>query len=83
MPAAQAVVGADRVDADTAPMMTSEDIGRFLQHNARCDFNDRIVPSVNGISHNPREHTEPSDLLRGASVQLNVLLNVPLPLTAE
>jgi hippurate hydrolase len=70
--AAQAVVGADRVDADTPPMMISEDFGRFLQHmpgafvfigngtgtgedgsddpggvplhNARYDFNDRILP---------------------------------------
>ena len=70
--AAQAVVGAERVDAHTAPMMISEDFGRFLQHlpgafvfigngtgqgdvpgddtggtplhNARYDFNDRIVP---------------------------------------
>lgn len=68
--AAQAVVGAARVDADTPPMMISEDFGRFLQHipgafvflgngtgdegsddpggvplhNARYDFNDRIVP---------------------------------------
>jgi metal-dependent amidase/aminoacylase/carboxypeptidase family protein len=30
--AAQAVVGAERVDADTPPMMISEDFGRFLQH---------------------------------------------------
>ena len=29
--AAQAVVGPDRVDADTPPMMISEDFGRFLQ----------------------------------------------------
>lgn len=29
--AARAVVGADRVDADTPPMMISEDFGRFLQ----------------------------------------------------
>lgn len=64
--AAQAVVGAQRVDADTPPMMISEDFGRFLQsipgafvfigngdgddpgavplHNARYDFNDRVVP---------------------------------------
>ncbi len=64
--AAQAVVGSERVDADTPPMMISEDFGRFLQHlpgafvfigngdgddpgslplhNARYDFNDRIVP---------------------------------------
>ena len=30
--AAQAVVGPERVDADTPPMMISEDFGRFLQH---------------------------------------------------
>lgn len=33
-----------------------------------------FVPSVGGISHNPREHTEPADLLRGANVLLDVLL---------
>lgn len=64
--AACAVVGEARVDADVAPMMISEDFGRFLGeipgafvfigngdgddpgavplHNARYDFNDRIVP---------------------------------------
>jgi amidohydrolase len=68
--AAQAVVGAERVDADTPPIMASEDFGCFLQHipgafvfigngtgdegssdpggvplhNARYDFNDRILP---------------------------------------
>jgi hippurate hydrolase len=64
--AAQTVAGVERVDADTPPMMISEDFGRFLQripgafvfigngasdepggvplHNARYDFNDRIVP---------------------------------------
>ena len=30
--AAQAVVGAAQVDTDTAPIMASEDFGRFLQH---------------------------------------------------
>ena len=68
--AAQAVAGAERVDANAPPMMISEDFGRFLQHlpgafvfigngcgdegssdpggvplhNARYDFNDRILP---------------------------------------
>ena len=32
-----------------------------------------FVPSVGGISHNPREHTEPADLLRGANVLLDVI----------
>lgn len=64
--AARAVVGAAGVDGDVAPMMISEDFGRFLQavpgafvfigngdgdspgavplHNARYDFNDRVLP---------------------------------------
>ncbi|MBO9649450.1 MAG: diaminopropionate ammonia-lyase [Variovorax sp.] len=33
-----------------------------------------FVPSALGISHNPREHTAPADLLRGADVLLDVLL---------
>ncbi|MBL8353098.1 MAG: diaminopropionate ammonia-lyase [Burkholderiaceae bacterium] len=35
-----------------------------------------FVPSVMGISHNPREHTEAADLLRGANVLLDVLLTL-------
>ena len=64
--AARAVVGAAGVDGEVAPMMISEDFGRFLQavpgafvfigkgdgdspgavplHNARYDFNDRVLP---------------------------------------
>lgn len=33
-----------------------------------------FVPSVGGISHNPREHTAPADLVRGANVLLDVVL---------
>lgn len=33
-----------------------------------------FVPSVNGVSHNPREHTEPVDLVRGANVLLDAVL---------
>jgi beta-ureidopropionase / N-carbamoyl-L-amino-acid hydrolase len=33
-----------------------------------------FVPSVGGLSHNVREHTEPADLLRGARLLLQVLL---------
>ena len=32
-----------------------------------------FVPSVGGISHNPREHTAPADLYHGANVLLDVL----------
>lgn len=32
-----------------------------------------FVPSRDGISHNPREHTEPADLVAGANVLLDVV----------
>ncbi len=32
-----------------------------------------FVPSVDGISHNPREHTAPDDLVAGANVLLSVV----------
>ncbi|MCH9679981.1 MAG: Zn-dependent hydrolase [Deltaproteobacteria bacterium] len=35
-----------------------------------------FVPSVGGISHNVREHTEPADLEAGANVLLRVLLDL-------
>ncbi|MFO1326001.1 MAG: diaminopropionate ammonia-lyase [Rubrivivax sp.] len=54
--------------------------GHDAQMMARiCPSAMIFVPSVKGISHNPREHTGPADLLRGA----NVLLDVLLALAAE
>jgi N-carbamoyl-L-amino-acid hydrolase len=35
-----------------------------------------FVPSVNGISHNPAEHTEPAHLAAGADVLLHTLLEL-------
>jgi len=35
-----------------------------------------FVPSVGGISHNPAEHTHPKDLLAGASVLLETLIDL-------
>ena len=35
-----------------------------------------FVPSVDGISHNPREHTEPQHLVDGANVLLRVMLDL-------
>ena len=32
-----------------------------------------FVPSVGGVSHNPREHTDPADLIAGANVFLDVV----------
>lgn len=54
--------------------------GHDAQMMARiCPSAMIFVPSAKGISHNPREHTEPADLARGA----NVLLDVVLALASE
>lgn len=48
--------------------------GHDAQMMARiCPSVMLFVPSVGGISHNPREHTAPADLVRGATVLLDVL----------
>ncbi len=39
-----------------------------------CPSGMVFTPSVNGISHNPAEHTDPADLEAGANVLLQVLL---------
>jgi N-carbamoyl-L-amino-acid hydrolase len=49
--------------------------GHDAQMMARiCPSAMIFVPSAKGISHNPREHTDPGDLLRGANVLKDVLL---------
>ncbi|MGB6113992.1 MAG: M20/M25/M40 family metallo-hydrolase, partial [Comamonas sp.] len=35
-----------------------------------------FVPSVKGLSHNVKEHTEPADLVAGAQVLLQVLVEL-------
>lgn len=42
-----------------------------------------FVPSVGGISHNPREHTEATDLVQGANVLLDVLLGLTQAVSIE
>ena len=37
-----------------------------------------FVPSINGVSHNPKEHTEDQDLFDGANVLLHTLLEKAL-----
>jgi N-carbamoyl-L-amino-acid hydrolase len=32
-----------------------------------------FVPSISGISHNPREHTPDADLISGANILLDVV----------
>ena len=51
--------------------------GHDAQMMARiCPAAMVFVPSVQGISHNPREHTAPADLLRGANVLLDLVLRL-------
>jgi N-carbamoyl-L-amino-acid hydrolase len=35
-----------------------------------------FVPSVNGVSHAPDEHTTPQDIINGANVLLRTLLEL-------
>ena len=35
-----------------------------------------FVPSVNGISHNPKEYTKDEDIFAGANVFINVIKNL-------
>ena len=51
--------------------------GHDAQMFARvCPAGMVFTPSVKGISHNPKEHTEPADLEAGANVLLQVLLTL-------
>jgi len=51
--------------------------GHDAQMLARvCPTGMIFVPSHKGISHNPAEHTDPSDIEAGANVLLNVLMEL-------
>jgi len=51
--------------------------GHDAQMLARvCPAGMIFVPSVNGLSHNPAEHTAPADLAAGANVLLHTLLEL-------
>jgi beta-ureidopropionase / N-carbamoyl-L-amino-acid hydrolase len=53
--------------------------GHDAQMMARiCPSAMIFVPSVHGISHNPAEHTEPSDLVAGADVLLQTMLRLAM-----
>ena len=53
----------------------SSGAGHDAQMMARiCPSAMIFVPSVQGISHNPREYTAPADLCQGANVLMDVLL---------
>jgi N-carbamoyl-L-amino-acid hydrolase len=51
--------------------------GHDAQMMARlCPAAMIFVPSAGGISHNPREHTAPAQLALGASVLMDVLVEL-------
>ena len=51
--------------------------GHDAQMMARiCPTAIIFVPSRDGISHNPREHTEPEQLVAGANVMLDVITDL-------
>ena len=51
--------------------------GQDAQMMARiCPSAMIFVPSVNGISHNPKEYTKDEDIFAGANVFINVIKNL-------
>jgi N-carbamoyl-L-amino-acid hydrolase len=51
--------------------------GHDAQMLARvCPSGMIFVPSVNGISHNPAEHTDTEDLVAGANILLHTMLTL-------
>lgn len=51
--------------------------GHDAQMMARvCKTAMIFVPSIGGISHNPTEHTEKEDLILGAELLLDVVLDL-------
>ena len=66
---------ATEVDARVRRMPSGA--GHDAQMLARvCPSAMIFVPSVEGISHNPREHTDPKHLVDGANVLLRVMLDL-------
>jgi beta-ureidopropionase / N-carbamoyl-L-amino-acid hydrolase len=66
---------AQRLGYSCRPMTSGA--GHDAQMLARlCPSAMIFVPSVNGISHNPAEHTAPADLLAGARVLLHTVLEL-------
>jgi len=51
--------------------------GHDAQEVARlCPVGMIFVPSVNGISHSPKEYSRPEDIANGANVLLNTLVKL-------
>ncbi len=68
-------------DATQALGLTSRLMPSGAGHDAQdlariCPMGMIFVPSVNGISHSPREHTRPQDVENGANVLLQTVLRL-------
>ena len=64
---------------DLSTMRLPSGAGHDAQMLARvCPSGMVFVPSVAGISHNPAEYTKPDDLVAGADVMLQVVLELAL-----
>ena len=80
------------VDFDPSVVTMIEEVAGTLGHRVRritsgaghdaqmlarvCPTAMVFVPSANGVSHNPAEHTDPRDLAAGANVLLQTLLRL-------
>ena len=64
-------------EVDTRVRRMPSGAGHDAQMLARvCPTAMIFVPSKDGISHNPREHTEPNQLIEGANVLMRVMLDL-------
>lgn len=64
-------------EVDTRVRRMPSGAGHDAQMLARiCPSAMIFVPSKDGISHNPREHTEPDELVNGANVLFRVMLDL-------
>ena len=69
---------ADKLGYSAMPAVSGA--GHDAQMLARvCPTAMIFVPSHQGISHNPAEHTDPADLQAGADTLLQVVLGLTLP----
>lgn len=80
------------VDFDERVIETVDSVARKLGHTTKrlpagaghdaqmlarvCPAGMVFVPSVDGISHNPAEHTDPADIEAGANVLLHTMLTL-------
>ena len=74
-PALMEFITAAAADLGLGTMQLPSGAGHDAQSVARfTDVGMIFVPSVDGVSHSPREFTSPEDCTNGANVLLNALL---------